>query len=148
MVNWPGNDYRDESILRCSARAAAVALQDAKRVSLGFLHWLQTEAPAEGDRRGAPELRLRPDVMGTADGLCKFPYVREARRILAVKTIVEQELSTACQPGPRAAPFPDSCGIGIRSISIGRAPTMSVQAAGRSRSRSRSARCCPVGSRT
>jgi hypothetical protein len=60
MVNWPGNDYRDASILDRPPRAVAAALQDAKRVSLGFLHWLQTEAPAEGERCGAPELRLRP----------------------------------------------------------------------------------------
>lgn len=133
MVNWPGNDYRDRSLLRCPARAAAAALQDAKRVSLGFLHWLQTEAPVEGDRRGAPELRLCPDAMGTADGLCKFPYVREARRILAVKTIVEQELSTACQPGPRAAPFADSCGIGWYPIDIHRSGPDDVGASCRTR---------------
>jgi hypothetical protein len=133
MVNWPGNDYRDKSILQCSARAVAAALQDAKRVSLGFLHWLQTEAPAEGDRRGGPELRLRPDVMGTGDGLCKFPYIREARRILALKTIVEQELSTACQPGPRAAPFADSCGIGWYPIDIHRSGSDDVGASCRTR---------------
>jgi hypothetical protein len=38
MMNWPGNDYRDVNILDLPARAAAAALQDAKRVSLGFLH--------------------------------------------------------------------------------------------------------------
>jgi len=133
MVNWPGNDYRDEGILEGSARAVAASLQDAKRVSLGFLHWLQTEAPAEGDRRGAPELRPRPDVMGTADGLCKFPYIREARRILAVKTIVEQELSTACQPGPRAAPFADTVGIGWYPIDIHRSGPDDVGASCRTR---------------
>src|SRR5204862_4284924 len=62
MFNWPGNDYRDRSILDCPALDAAQALQDAKRVSLGFLYWLQTD-------QGAPELKLRPDVMGSADGL-------------------------------------------------------------------------------
>ena len=81
LFNWPGNDYRDRSILEGGALAAAHALQDAKRVSLGFLHWLQTEAPAAGERLGAPELRLRADVMGTADGLSKHPYIRESRRI-------------------------------------------------------------------
>ena len=95
LFNWPGNDYRDRSILNGTAIEAARALQDAKRVSLGFLHWLQTEAPATETRRGAPELRLRADVMGSADGLCKFPYIRESRRIRAMKTIVEQEVSAA-----------------------------------------------------
>lgn len=120
LFNWPGNDYRDRSILDASPLEAARALQDAKRVSLGFLHWLQTAAPATGDRLGAPEIRLRPDVMGSADGLSKFPYIRESRRIAAVKTIVEQEVSAHHQSGARAAHFADSVGIGWYPIDIHR----------------------------
>ena len=106
---------------RLPAAEVAAALQDAKRVSLGFLHWLQTEAPADGDARGAPELRLRPDVMGTADGLSKHPYIRESRRILALTTVVEQDVSAHFQPGPRAAHFADSVGVGWYPIDIHRA---------------------------
>jgi FAD dependent oxidoreductase len=120
LFNWPGNDYRDRSILEGGALAAARSLQDAKRVSLGFLHWLQSEAPAIGDRLGAPELRLRADVMGTADGLSKHPYIRESRRIRALKTIVEQEVSARHRPGPRAALFADSVGVGWYPIDIHR----------------------------
>ncbi|HEX2542081.1 MAG TPA: FAD-dependent oxidoreductase [Caldimonas sp.] len=121
MFNWPGNDYRDRTIIDRPAHEVAAALQDAKRVSLGFLHWLQTEAPTEGDRRGAPELMLRPDVMGSADGLAKHPYIREARRIVALKTVLEHEVSTAFQAGPFAAPFADSVGLGWYPIDIHRA---------------------------
>jgi hypothetical protein len=121
MFNWPGNDYRDRSILDRPAHEVAQALQDAKRVSLGFLHWLQTEAPASGDRLGAPELRLRPDVMGSDDGLAKHPYIRESRRIVARRTVVEQEVSTQFQAGPRAAHFADSVGVGWYPIDIHRA---------------------------
>src|SRR5438128_3958015 len=113
MFNWPGNDYRDRSILDCSALDAAKALQDAKRVSLGFLYWLQTE-------QGAPEIRLRPDVMGTDDGLSKHPYIRESRRIKARKTIVEQEVSEHYQKGSCAAHFADSVGVGWYPIDIHR----------------------------
>jgi hypothetical protein len=113
MFNWPGNDYRDRSILDCSPLEAARALQDAKRVSLGFLYWLQTE-------QGAPELRLRPDVMGSVDGLSKHPYIRESRRIKARKTIVEQEVSAHHQKGLRAAHFADSVGVGWYPIDIHR----------------------------
>ena len=120
MFNWPGNDYRDRSILDCSPLEAARALQDAKRVSLGFLHWLQTEAPATAARLGAPEIRLRPDVMGSADGLSKHPYIRESRRIQAKKTIVEQEVSEHHQKGARAAHFADSVGVGWYPIDIHR----------------------------
>ncbi len=118
MINWPGNDYRDASLIDRSATEIAAALQDAKRVSLGFLHWLQTEAPANRERVGAPELRLRPDIMGTGDGLSKHPYIREGRRIRAVKTIVEQEVSAEQQRGPRAEHFMDSVGIGWYPIDI------------------------------
>jgi FAD dependent oxidoreductase len=133
LFNWPGNDYRDRSLLDGSALDAAHALQDAKRVSLGFLHWLQTEAPATGTRRGAPEIRLRPDVMGSADGLSKFPYIRESRRIRAMKTIVEQEVSAQHQPGPRAAHFADSVGVGWYPIDIHRAGSDDIGASCRTK---------------
>jgi hypothetical protein len=120
MFNWPGNDYRECSIIDRPAADVAAALQDAKRVSLGFLHWLQTEAPASG-RSGAPEIMLRPDIMDTRDGLAKFPYIREARRIKALRTVVEQDVSTEYQTGVTAAPFPDSVGIGWYPIDIHRA---------------------------
>ena len=120
LFNWPGNDYRDRSIIDSPPLAAAQALQDAKRVSLGFLHWLQTAAPATGSRPGAPEIRLRPDVMGSADGLSKHPYIRESRRIVAQKTIVEQEVSARYQNGPRAAHFADAVGVGWYPIDIHR----------------------------
>ena len=121
MFNWPGNDYREASIIDRPATEVAAALQDAKRASLGFLHWLQTEAPAEGDRSGAPELKLRPDIMGTSDGLAKFPYIRELRRIKALRTVVEQDVSAHFQAGPWAAHFEDSVGVGWYPIDIHRA---------------------------
>jgi hypothetical protein len=121
IFNWPGNDYRLASIIDRPAIEVASALQDAKRASLGFLYWVQTEAPAEGDRLGAPELKLRPDIMGTIDGLAKFPYIRESRRIKALHTVVEQDVSARLQKGPCAAHFEDSVGIGWYPIDIHRA---------------------------
>ncbi|MBI4589113.1 MAG: FAD-dependent oxidoreductase, partial [Candidatus Rokubacteria bacterium] len=84
-------------------------------------YWLQTEAPRPGGAAGFPELRLRPDVMGSADGLSKHPYIRESRRDKALKTVVEQEVSADYQAGPRAANFPDSVGVGWYPIDIHRA---------------------------
>jgi hypothetical protein len=124
MFNWPGNDYRDRSLIDCEPREAALALQEAKQVSLGFLYWLQQEAP---------ELKLRPDVMDTADGLSKHPYIREARRIQARKTIVEQEVSASYQLGALAAPFHDSVGIGWYPIDIHRSGPDDVGASARTR---------------
>ena len=124
MFNWPGNDYRDRSIIDVEPLAAAQALQEAKWVSLGFLYWLQQEAP---------ELKLRPDVMGSEDGLSKHPYIREARRIKALKTIVEQEVSANHQKGPLAAPFADSVGIGWYPIDIHRSGPDDVGASARTK---------------
>ena len=62
LFNWPGNDYRDVPLVDQSPEVLAAALQDAKRVSLGFAYWLQTEA---GDGSGFPNLLLRPDVTGS-----------------------------------------------------------------------------------
>lgn len=120
IINWPGNDYREASLLEVSPREQAQALQDGKRVSLGFLYWLQTEGEARAGQTGAPELKLAPGVMGSADGVSKYPYIREARRIRALKTVVEQEVSTQFQAGPRAAHFDDSVGVGWYPIDIHR----------------------------
>ncbi|HUQ76197.1 MAG TPA: FAD-dependent oxidoreductase, partial [Burkholderiales bacterium] len=79
------------------------------------------------------ELKLRPDVMGTADGLSKHPYIREARRIKASKTIVEQEVSERYQKGPRAAEYPDSVGVGWYPIDIHRSGPEDVGASCRTK---------------
>jgi hypothetical protein len=118
MFNWPGNDYRDQSILDREPLEQARALQDAKRVSLGFLHWLQTEAPRPSAEPGFPELKPRPDVFATEDALGKHPYIRECRRIRALKSIVEQEVSAEYQRGARAQQFEDSVGVGWYPIDI------------------------------
>jgi len=121
MINWPGNDYGDEGLIDRPAAAVARALQNAKQASLGFLHWLQTEAPAAGSRLGAPELRLEPSIMGSADGLSKHPYIRESRRIVALTTVREQDVAIDCQRGARAQHFADSVGVGWYPIDIHRA---------------------------
>ena len=118
MFNWPGNDYRDVPLVDQPAEALARALQNAKRVSLGFAYWLQTEAPNPNGTPGYPHLRLRPDIMGSVDGLSKYPYIREGRRIVARKTVLEQEVAVADQRGPRAARFDDAVGIGWYPIDI------------------------------
>jgi hypothetical protein len=118
MLNWPGNDYRDQSILDREPLDQAHAFQDAKRVSLGFLYWLQTEAPRAGAVTGFPELEPRPDVFGTVDALGKHPYIRECRRIRALTTVAEQDVSAAYQHGARARHFDDSVGVGWYPIDI------------------------------
>lgn len=119
LINWPRQDYAAESLLDRSPLDTARILQEAKRTSLAFLYWLQNELPRDdGSGRGYPELMLRPDVMGTGDGLSKFPYIRESRRLRARSRVVEQDIVQEYQDGPRARWFPDSVGIGFYMVDI------------------------------
>ena len=107
LINWPRQDYKDESLLDRTPREQAGILQQAKRLAYSFLYWLQAELPRdEGDGvLGYPELMLRRDQMGSEDGLSKYPYIRESRRIRARSRVVEQDIVDQYQPGPRAKWF-------------------------------------------
>jgi hypothetical protein len=121
MINWPGNDFRFGNLLAEDPADVLRSLHEARDLALGFCRYLQTECPRdEGDAIGYPELQLAPDVMGTATGLSKYPYVRESRRILAVTTVREQDISDRHLPEgqSRARLFPDSAGIGLYPIDI------------------------------
>ena len=64
-------------------------------------------------------LRLRGDVLGTADGLAKQADYREGRRIAAEFTILEQHIGVQARPGATSAePFFDSVGIGACRIDL------------------------------
>src|SRR5262249_44033521 len=89
-------------------------------------YWLQTEAPRPDGKSGWKGLRLRPDIVGTEDGLAKYPYIRESRRIRAEFTVLEQHVSTEfrAQKYKRssdevvAESFRDSVGIGSYRIDL------------------------------
>jgi hypothetical protein len=118
MINWDSNDVRGENIVDKQATNEARRLQLGQLISLGFLYWLQTEAPRDDGGKGYPELKLRADILDTVDGVAKFPYIRESRRVYARKTIVESDITAATNPGARAKPFPDSIGIGLYPVDI------------------------------
>jgi hypothetical protein len=92
LVNWPQVDYTGGPVF--GVPDADRHAEAARGLSLGFLHWLQTEA-------GFPGLRLR----WTAKAL----YVRESRRIAGETIVLEQELGRA---------YPDSVGIGQYRIDL------------------------------
>lgn len=119
MINWAGNDFKGGNIVDGSTPSREEALQRARDLSLGFLHWLQTEVQRDdGQGRGYRELRLRTDVLGTTHGLSQYPYIREGRRIRARKTVLEQEVLARYQVGARAAPFGDSVGLGWYPVDL------------------------------
>jgi hypothetical protein len=121
LINWASNDYFWGNLLDETPGARERALEEAKAQALGFLYWLQTEAPRDEGGRGYPELKLRPDVMGTPDGLAKAPYIREGRRLLARTRITETHVSAEGRAGgARAHPFADSVGIGLYPMDLHR----------------------------
>ncbi|GAA1490240.1 FAD-dependent oxidoreductase [Brachybacterium sacelli] len=92
LVNWPQIDFWDAPLLGVDAEQRDRAEDEARQLTLSFVHWLQHEAPRSDGGAGYPELRLRGDVLGTADGLARRPYIREARRIRAVFTVTEEHI--------------------------------------------------------
>jgi hypothetical protein len=126
LVNWPQNDYWLGNICDVSQAEAGHHRNRARQLSLSLLYWMQKEAPRADGGAGWPGLRLRPDITGTADGLAKFPYIRESRRIRAEFTVLEQHVGTDArrkQTGKTgddisAAHFEDSVGVGSYRIDL------------------------------
>lgn len=126
LVNWPQNDYLLGNLGEVAPEEAARHLERAKQLSLSLLYWLQTQAPRPDGGAGWKGLRLRPDVVGTEDGLAKQAYIRESRRIRAQFTVLEQHVSTELRRNntrgkhneAKAAEFKDSVGIGSYRIDL------------------------------
>ena len=126
LVNWPQNDYLLGNLCEVSEAEAARHRERSKQLSLSLLYWMQTEAPRPDGGTGWPGLRLRPELVGTKDGLAMAPYVRESRRIRAQFTVVEQHVSTEArrqetgkpQNEVQAASFADSIGVGSYRIDL------------------------------
>ena len=125
-VNWPQNDYLLGNLVGVDDEERRRHVDAAKQLSLSLLYWLQTEAPRPDGKAGWPGLRLRGDVLGTEDGLAKYPYVREARRIRAVTTVLEQHCGSDARAAATGSPagsvtalaYPDSVGVGSYRIDL------------------------------
>jgi hypothetical protein len=125
MVNWPQNDYYNGNLIDVSEKEFKTQVDHAKQLSLSLLYWLQTEAPRPDGGKGWPGVRLRKDVLGTEDGMAKYPYIRESRRIKALFTILEEHVGSENRllvagptEGKKAASFPDSVGVGYYPIDL------------------------------
>ncbi|WP_290795990.1 FAD-dependent oxidoreductase [Flavihumibacter sp. UBA7668] len=125
IVNWPQNDYMLGNIVDVTDKERKFHINRAKQLSLSLLYWLQTEAPRPDGGKGWPGIRLRKDVMGTEDGLAKYPYVREARRIKALFTVKEEHVGreqrikiTGDANVKWGANFVDSVGVGYYHIDL------------------------------
>ncbi len=118
LVNWPHNDYWLGTIIDQPDEVVAARLADSRELALSLMYWMQTEAPRPDGGTGYPGLYLRPDLVGTRDGLAKAPYIRESRRIRAELTVTELHVGADARAGLGAEPFPDSVGIGSYRIDL------------------------------
>lgn len=118
LVNWPSIDYFVEPVIDVPREVELQRYADARQLSLSMLYWMQTEAPRPDGGTGFPGLRLRPDVMGSADGLAQAPYHRESRRIRALTTITENDVSHAVRGEAGATRYEESVGVGMYRIDL------------------------------
>lgn len=119
LVNWPQIDYWLGPIVGVSEADRERHLRGALQLSRSWLYWMQTEAPRRDGGYGYPGLRLRGDVVGTADGFAKQVYIRESRRIRAEFTVKEQHVGVEARGQQNGAEqFHDTVGIGSYRIDL------------------------------
>ncbi len=125
IVNWPQNDYFAGNLIDVEEKEFNKHIQAARQLNLSLFYWLQTEAPRPDGGMGWSGLRLRGDVMGTEDGMAKYPYIREARRIKAEFTVLEEHVGAENRKliageaaGKKSADFQDSVGTGYYHIDL------------------------------
>jgi hypothetical protein len=100
-----GNDFRWGSIIGVSREERQSLIKKARDRALAYIHYLQTH--------GVPDLKLRGDLSWSADGVALEPYIREARRGIALTTIRHEDVAERFFPEQaRARSFDDSVGIG------------------------------------
>ncbi len=105
LLNWPQNDYEFGNVI--DDPDAEFHLQQAREQTLCCAYWLWEQGY---------NVRLDGEHLGTEDGLAKAPYIRESRRIVAKKTIVEQEVAEAFNPAP--VQLKDSIGVGHYAMDL------------------------------
>jgi hypothetical protein len=122
VINVGCNDYQAAVIPTGDAARDAGIVEAARAVSIAYLYWLQTEAPRDdGSGTGYPNLMVRSDIFGRADGTAPQAYIRESRRIAKpVVRLLEQHVAADPSSTAARAPmnFADSCGICMYSIDI------------------------------
>lgn len=115
VINWGtsrepnryccGNDYRPGRLVGVSRGERQTHIQRARDRARAYIHFLQTN--------GVPDLKPRGDLTWTQDGIALEPYVREARRGVALTTIRHEDVAQSFFPNKaRARCFDDSVGIG------------------------------------
>ena len=100
-----GNDYRTGHLIGLSRSERQQQIQRARIRARAYIHFLQVN--------GVPDLKPRGDLTWTKDGIALEPYIREARRGIAMTTIRHEDVASRFFPNQsRARAFDDTLGIG------------------------------------
>ncbi|MGB3789431.1 MAG: FAD-dependent oxidoreductase, partial [Phormidesmis sp.] len=100
-----GNDFRQGHLIGIGRQERKELVQRARDRAAAYIYYLQTH--------GAKDLKPRGDLTWTLDGIALEPYIREARRGIAITTIRHEDVAEAFFPNKaRARTFDDSLGIG------------------------------------
>lgn len=118
LLNWAQNDYYAGAVTGVPIYERTQNLESARQLTFSLVYWLQTEAPRLDGGKGFPGIRLRGDILGTADGLAKAPYIRESRRIKALYTITEHDVSKELRGAEGIKLYEDSIGVGSYSLDL------------------------------
>jgi hypothetical protein len=113
-INWPQNDYFMGNLF--DDEYEDVHRQMAKELTRSFVYYLQTGMPREDGGTGYPEMQIATDALGTEDGFAMTPYVRESRRIVAMKTVREEDVSA--HTNESLPHVEDSIGVGSYHIDL------------------------------
>lgn len=104
-VQCCGNDFRHGHLIGISREDRRVLIQQARDRAQAYIYYLQTH--------GVPDLKPRGDLTWSPDGIALEPYIREARRGIALTTIRHEDVAQTFFPDQaRARCFDDSLGIG------------------------------------
>jgi FAD dependent oxidoreductase/S-layer homology domain len=100
-----GNDYRTGYLIGHSREERKKQIQRARDRAQSYIHYLQ--------KNGVADLKPRGDLTWTEDGIALEPYIREARRGIALTTIRHEDVAESFFPAQaRGNTFEDSLGIG------------------------------------
>ncbi len=119
IINWPQNDYMLGNLVDVSEKEFKKHVEGARELNRSLVYWLQTEVERPDGGAGWPGIRLRKDMLGTEDGMAKYPYIREGRRIKAMFTVLEEHVGVENRKlikgeaaSKKSESFYDSIGVG------------------------------------
>ncbi|MGK7943128.1 MAG: FAD-dependent oxidoreductase [Microcystaceae cyanobacterium] len=112
IINYKCNDYGLSALTGVSRAEREKTIQQARDYTQAYLYYLQSQ-PLKTKTGEVGDFKPRGDLTWTEDGIALEPYIREARRGIALRTIRYEDVHPKFFPNQaRVRCFEDSIGIG------------------------------------